>query len=201
MHLSVRKDFICAFANTLIKGTEWEQYYPDGVNDFWYVRFMSNNTDKITTAFANTMDLDREKWTTSENLKRYYDNIEKTLLDLGFIVPNPSYDPSVPLDYSNLHKAISQQYTWIESKKCRVMSFDETHCTLNSSRESGRTPQDRVVVAVPSEGERMDSTVVTNKSSVDFTMVGGSAVSGQGIFFSFFSELSVLFFFSILHIL
>ena len=104
---------------------------------------------------------------------------------------------SVPLDYSNLHKAITQlkQYFWIESKKCRVMSFDETHCTLNSSRESGRTPQDRVVVAVPAKGERMDSTVVTNKSSVDFTMVGGSAVSGQGIFVFFFSKFSVLFLF------
>ena len=38
-----------------------------------------------------------------------------------------------------------------------------------------------VIVAVPEKEERMDAEVVSNKSSIDFTMVGGSAVSGEGM--------------------
>ena len=50
-----------AYANTLIKDTEYQQEYPSGVDGAWYSRYMKNNSEKLTTAFSNTLDLEREK--------------------------------------------------------------------------------------------------------------------------------------------
>ena len=184
MKCRVDKHLIMAYANTMIRDTDYQQEYPSGVDSPWYDRFLTNHSDRLRTAFPNTLDLDREKWTTSANLKTYYDILGDTLLNSKFVVKNPQFDPTEPLDYANLDNALTTQYLWLDSKRSRVISFDETHCTLNQSREKGRTHQDKVVVAVPEKGQRVNAESVSNKSGVDFTMVGGSAVSGQGMIYN-----------------
>ena len=66
-------------------------------------------------------------------------------------------------------------------KRRRVISFDETHVMLNQARENGRTPADRIIVATPQEGERVDNEVSCCKSDTGFTMVGGSDADGNAI--------------------
>ena len=61
MKCLVDKHLIMAYANTLIKDTEYQQEYPSGVDGAWYSRYMKNNSEKLTTAFSNTLDLEREK--------------------------------------------------------------------------------------------------------------------------------------------
>ena len=144
------------------------------------MRFMRNHNHQLQMAFLCTFDMDRESWTTSANMKFYYDNLAAILLKFNFIILNSNYDSTVPINYEQLYNSVSHQYCWVEHKKNRCLSFDETHCSLNQSRESGRSNKDEIVVAIPEQGEKLNSQVIVNKSSVDFTMVGGSAVSGQG---------------------
>ena len=52
MHCRVDKELLMAYASTLIKGTDYEQYYPKGVDSFWYTRFLKNYSASLKTAGA-----------------------------------------------------------------------------------------------------------------------------------------------------
>ena len=47
-----------------------------------------------------SLEVDRERWTTSKNVGKHYQILEQTFVDLGFAFKNPSYSADEPLSES-----------------------------------------------------------------------------------------------------
>ena len=83
-------------ANSLISGTVYERkmidfkqhhkmsYDPNCVlEETWFQGFMKRNEDKLTCMRGHSFSLDRDSWSTYQNMNAMYDMIEACLIDCG----------------------------------------------------------------------------------------------------------------------
>ena len=62
--------------------------------------FVSHCHERLGTAAAKALEVDRELWTTSKIVAKHYQILEQTFVDLGFAFENPSYSADDPLSES-----------------------------------------------------------------------------------------------------
>ena len=76
---------------------------------------MTQHKHELISVFPNTLDRDRERWTTSGNMKTFYDNVRDEMLKYKFVVPNPAYDPEAPLVKDGAESFANQEALWVQN--------------------------------------------------------------------------------------
>jgi len=132
------------------------------VTNRWYQRFLERH--KLDTATQRPLEISREKWCTSANLKKHYDVLEAALLQARVAVSNPRHDPADPYSPSI-----------ILTRPERLFSFDETRLTMDCT-DSNKSKGNRIVTSgLDDRGDTLSS-----KGGGDGTGVGGSFADGHG---------------------
>ena len=111
-----------------------------------------------------TIQTDRLKWSTPENVKAWYDIVKETALSRGLAVVNPDYSVSEP---------DSPEILW--KNPDRVMSCDETGLTIDMTDNKKDCANKSVTV----RGRKCE--VIAQKSSYRFSAIGGSTASAQSL--------------------
>ena len=162
----------------LISGTKYEGLFPNGeVSGSWWRRFVRRHSDKLAFSNSRKHELQRERWTTAENIATFYDNLENLLVELGIAVVNPQYDPTARWRKGATDQENSKCARVLIVKPDRLCSVDETEVTTNQSGGShmGRTSSERIVRA---NDDFDHGETLTNKTSQRATMYGGSVANG-----------------------
>ena len=128
--MPVFPDEVKEWANAEIKGTPFEQNFPDGkVTEGWYRGFLKRQG--LLTGNLRPLEMARHQWFTEANLITYYDIAGGVLVNAGVAHVNPDYDPNAPF---------SMEY--IIDHPQRIASFDETRvemdCTKGGEGQQGK---------------------------------------------------------------
>ena len=132
LNFPIFKEELIGYCNTLIQGTKLVSLFKHGeVRDSWYYNWLRRCHERLGTAAAKPLEGDRELWTTSKNVGKHYQILEKTFVDLGFAVNNPSYSADEPLSES------IKFHPWALG---RIVSFDESRFQLDMTDGDKNTP-------------------------------------------------------------
>ena len=117
--LFVVKDMVLAWAMQEVERQGLKRKLPD-LTKGWYHGFQKRQG--LLTGSSRPLEMTREKWTTSENVKQHYEVLEKVLSEEGIAEPNPDFDPLVP--YSEPIRILHPE---------RLLSYDETAVSLDET--------------------------------------------------------------------
>ena len=118
LNFPIFKKELIAYCNNLIQGTKLVSLFKPGeVRDSFYYKWLRRYHERLGTAAAKPLEVDREGWTTSKNVGKHYQIIEETFVDLGFALKNPSHSAEEPLSDS------MKFHLWAVG---RIVSFDES---------------------------------------------------------------------------
>ena len=125
-----------------------QRFKGNKVGEKWWYRFLKKNKNSLRMWNITTIQTDRPKWSTPENVKAWYDIVKETALSRGLAVPNPDYSVSEP---------DSPEILWKHPD--RVMSCDETWLTMDMTDNK----KDRANKSVTVRGRKCE--VIAQKSS------------------------------------
>jgi hypothetical protein len=92
-----------AYANYMMKGTPTAEKFVDGeVSLPWVRRFCSKHMAGLGKVVP--LEFNRDKWTSSANIKHYYDMCKDTMLEYGLYVVNPEHDDDPSQPEINVHQ-------------------------------------------------------------------------------------------------
>ena len=130
--MPVFPDEVKEWANAEIKGTPFEQNFPDGkVTEGWYRGFLKRQG--LLTGNLRPLEMARHQWFTEANLITYYDIAGGVLVNAGVAHVNPDYDPNAPF---------SMEY--IIDHPQRIASFDETRVEMDCTK-GGKGNREKVI--------------------------------------------------------
>jgi hypothetical protein len=123
-------------------------------------RLLNATAADINRGRNNSAEERRVRWTTYYNLKRWYDNWERDLVNLGFAYRDESGNAIIPPE-----------------QLARILNIDETSISLDASttQKGGRPEAVFYSPSLPNLGNQ------TIKSSVSTTMITGSTAAGEPI--------------------
>ena len=148
----------------MIQETKLVSLFKHGeVRDSWYYNWLRRYHERLGTAAAKPLEVDRERWTTSKNVGKHYQIVEQTFVDLGFAVKNPSYSADEPLSES------IKFHPWALG---RIVSFDESRFQLDMTDGDKNT---RTTIAKQLSDKGQTHAVKAGGSA---TVVGGSLANG-----------------------
>ena len=133
------------------------------VRDSWYYNWLRRYHERLSTAAAEPLEVDRERWTTSKNVGKHYQILEQTFVDFGFAVKNPSYSANDPLSES------IKFHPWALG---RIVSFNESRFQLDMTDGDVNT---RTTIAKELSDKGQTHAVKAGGSA---TVVGGSLANG-----------------------
>ena len=85
LNFPILKEELIGYCNTLIQGTKLVSLFKHGeVRDSWYYNWLRRYHERLGTAAAKPLEVDRGRWTTSKNVGKHYQILEQTCVDLGF---------------------------------------------------------------------------------------------------------------------
>ena len=121
-NLPVLRERIIAMVNHLLLGRPEVAQRVKGnkVGEKWWYRFLKKNKNSLRMCNITTIQTDRLKWSTPENVKAWYDIVKETALSRGLAVVNLDYSVSEP---------DSPEILWKHPD--RVMSCDETRLRMD----------------------------------------------------------------------
>ena len=119
--------------------------------------------ERLGTAAAKPIEVDRQQCTTSKIVGKHYQILEETFVDSGFAFKNPSYSADEPLSDS------IKSHPWALG---RIVSFDEYRFQLDMTDANKNT---RTTIAKESSGKGQTHAVKPVGSA---TFVGGSLANG-----------------------
>ena len=121
-NLPLLRERIIAMVNHLFLGRPevTQRYKGDKFGEKWWYRFLKKNKNSLRMCNITTIQTDRLKWSTPENVKAWYDIVKETALCRGLAVVNPDYSVSEP---------DSPEILWKHPD--RVMSCEETGLTMD----------------------------------------------------------------------
>eukprot|EP00037_Helgoeca_nana_P002250 m.32736 g.32736 ORF g.32736 m.32736 type:complete len:902 (+) comp12457_c0_seq1:107-2812(+) len=157
---ALSKEAIIAHANELIRGTDLESRYKDGLNEAWYYRFMKNS-DILEHRKNRNLETARAQWGTSDNILLHYIIAAETAVSCGAAVWNPEFDPYLQEPSEMIHITHPDL----------IASFDEAGLLLCQDNDSN--------TGVHQKGTDGQST--TNKGGGRASGVGGSKLSGESL--------------------
>lgn len=175
LNMPVFRFMILNYVNQLIKGTPMaEALKHREVRRNWYYNWLGR-CKRLTTANIRPLEMTRAKWATPENVKKHYEMLSDKLIELGFAVRNPGYDPEKP--YDEELKII---------KPDRIASMDETRLT-NDMREKNKSKNCKSIVGKVDDSREF----LANKGGGDGTGIGGSTADGIDLpgFFIFSKDI------------
>jgi hypothetical protein len=125
------------------------------------------------------LESDRHKWTTSENLKKYYEVLQDIFIKAEVAVPNPLYNPDKEWDPANPLDPETQPIRI--TRPDLIVSYDETEASTDASggsRKGAKTNEEEILRAkrLGDQGE-----CTGNKTSSRATSVGGSYGDGESL--------------------
>ena len=150
----VGKDMVLAWAMQEVERAGLTLKLPE-LTKGWYSGFLRRQD--LLTGSSRPLEITREKWTTSENVKAHYEVLEKLLLEEGIAEPNPDFDPLLPF---------SEPILILHPE--RLLSYDETAASLDETVGS-KAKKRRGVRAGPDDGGQ----TVATRDSMHITAVGG----------------------------
>eukprot|EP00961_Rhodomonas_salina_P176377 2377419-Rhodomonas_salina.1 len=165
MRLPTWKSIMKKICTGLMSGTKYERLFKNGeVADSWWKRFCWRHAAQLKLGHQRKQELQRERWTTAENLKTWYENLEELLVELGIAVPNPEFDPNQKFSSTGTQESMSKCSRILIKKPDRLCSVDETEVTTNMSggSQQGRTSSELILMAT--DGSDHGETL-TNKTS------------------------------------
>ena len=165
-NLPVLRERTIAMLNHLLLGRPEvaQRFKGNKVGEKWWYRFLKKNKNSLRMCNITTIQTDRLKWSTPENVKAWYDIVKETALCRGLAVVNPDYSVSEP---------DSPEILWKHSD--RVMSCDETGLPMDMTENK----KDRANKSVTVRGRKCK--VIAQKSSYRFSAIGGSTASAQSL--------------------
>ena len=152
--LYVSKDMITAWAMGEVKRHGLKLTLPE-LSGGWYNGFLRRQD--LLTGASRPLEITRDLWSTSENVKQYYEVLEKVLLDEGIAERNPAFDPLVPF---------SEKLLILHPE--RLMSYDETAVSLDETVGSKAAKTKTVRAGRGDEGR-----VAATRESTHITATGG----------------------------
>lgn len=157
-------------------------YYPNGMTESWYKRFLRTYVDVIGTSNQTPLEQSRAQWATSKNICQYYRVLRDALLDLGLCYLNPAYDETVPFDEKNPANNQCVELLWYPGKLGRVFSMDETKIVL-STTDISRRNSDVIIVPKDENGKLQsnETLAIKNDGGQDCSMAGGSLADGRAL--------------------
>ena len=100
MKICVYKDTLFSIANSAIKGTKYDKYFPNGVTQNWYYAWLDRYSDRLRVGHQHRLEQSRSKWTTSQNIAEHYEVLASLMIELKIAVINPDFDETVRFDKS-----------------------------------------------------------------------------------------------------
>ena len=113
-----------------------------GSRDSWYYNLLCRYHEGLGTAAAKPVEVDGERWTTSKNVGKHYQILERTFVDLSFAFKNPSYSANEPLSES------VKFHPWALG---RIVPFDESRFQLDMT-DGDKNPQTTIVKELSDKG-------------------------------------------------
>eukprot|EP00965_Chrysotila_dentata_P209829 6185519-Pleurochrysis_carterae.AAC.1 len=96
LKLPVFKDDVLSTANAMAKDCKLVEEYKEGyLTNAWYYNFLKRFSHELGKAKIKTLEIDRERWATADNLREWYDMLADALIAAKVTVKNPDYDPSL----------------------------------------------------------------------------------------------------------
>jgi hypothetical protein len=138
-----------------IEGTEYADHFPNGVTTGWYYGWLERQG--LRTGHMQPIEITRQKWLTSGNLKRYYEVLAAMLVKAGIARWNPDFDEDVP--YSEVVLFIHPQ---------RLTSHDETDTSLNADFSSKKNSNRGIL-----DGRSDDGAVLGHKAGMKISATMG----------------------------
>ena len=165
-NLPVLRDRIIAMVNHLLTGQPevTQRFKGNKVGEKWWYPPLKNNKSSLRMCNIITIQTDRLKWSTPENVKAWYDIVKERALSRGRAVVHPDYSVSEP---------DSPEILWKHPD--RVMSCDETGLTMDMTDNK----KDRANKSVTVRGRKCE--VIAQKSPYRFPAIGGSTASAQSL--------------------
>ena len=162
LNLKAGKSLIVGAANHLIKGTELADLFKDKqVTYAWYYSFRNRYGIKMKNQVR--LEMDRKRWTTSDHFCSWYDVVMDGMIQCGIAVKNDSFKDSEPYDIM-----------FYVTDPDMVFEWDQTGFTLDQT-DDGKGPTEKTMTVDSDD----DGTCVVNKSSVRWTLTGGSFMNGD----------------------
>jgi hypothetical protein len=156
----------------------------------WVDGFLKRHETQLGQHTQTIIEDLRAHYCTASKLRRHYQVVADFLVELGWAVRNPEYDPDIPFDSKrpNDPRAV---LVFIDPKYAhRIVSMDETRFTLNQCKEGkgpARAGKKTLVVKSESftgadkEWGTDTGEVIMNKSNYDCTIVGGSSADANAL--------------------
>jgi hypothetical protein len=144
-----------------IEGTEYADHFPNGVTTGWYYGWLERQG--LRTGHMQPIEITRQKWLTSGNLKRYYEVLAAMLVKAGIARWNPDFDEDVP--YSEVVLFIHPQ---------RLTSHDETDTSLNADFSSKKNSNRGIL-----DGRSDDGAVLGHKAGMKISATIGRTGAGE----------------------
>ena len=83
-NVPIFKEELIAYCNNLIQGTKLVSLFKHGeFRDSWYSNWLRRYHERLGTAAAKPLEVDRERLTTSKNVGKHYQILKQTFVDLG----------------------------------------------------------------------------------------------------------------------
>jgi hypothetical protein len=167
-----KKDFLVHVAER-IADTPYADAFPNGFpTESWY-RGWRQRHDVDRAKKVNRIEQSRAEWATPKNLETHYDMLADVIVETGIGEKTETYDPDYTLDTSKkAHKYQPAAEKIRILHPGRILSYDETSCTVDMTDTGGRT-----LVG----GEDDDGVCLAAKSSAKCTAVGGSFADGTSL--------------------
>ncbi len=89
------------------------------------------------------LESDRDAYFTPANVSIHLDIVEKVLLDMGYAIPNPSFDPlcdpleAIESQGGTVPRCCERIILTEVGERC-LISFDETDASLDSTQKSAK---------------------------------------------------------------
>jgi hypothetical protein len=132
---------------------------PNGVHNKWFNNFLSRHNFSVED--MQYLDMRREKWVTSENLFRTFDNLADALVKFKIAVLNPNW--------KGRHESRNvPRLLFCEGEEHRLWEFDETRFQVGAGKAPPKTTKEKIVVSK-----------TTNDREVVTDSVSSSGVSGM----------------------
>jgi hypothetical protein len=170
-NVAVFKCLVFKLAFEQIQGTPYEANFPSKtMTEAWYKKFKSEYCLKSKN--YRTLEFSRARWCTVPNLLDFFENAERILLDLGFVVPNPSFVEA------GAEGSAGEKVIWTEKGRSSVASLDETHVGGQEIKKGGNTRTESTLVLHDHDD---GSAAIPTGDNTIATIVGGSFVDGNSI--------------------
>ncbi|XP_065175836.1 uncharacterized protein LOC135805678 [Sycon ciliatum] len=164
LNLKAGKSLIVGAANHLIKGTELADLFKDKqVTYAWYYSFRNRYGIKMKNQVR--LEMDRKRWTTSDHFCSWYEVVMDGMIQCGIAVKTDSFKDSEPCDIM-----------FYVTDPDMVFEWDQTGFTLDQT-DDGKGPTEKTMTVDSDD----DGTCVVNKSSVRWTLTGGSIMNGDAL--------------------